>query len=62
MRRDDVFVSARKRYNLLTQLNTQRHFFVSYPDHATAMSAVRNLNGMMMKGLRIKVDARPRAS
>ena len=33
----------------------QRHWFVSYPDHATAMSAVRNLNGVMMKGVRIKV-------
>ena len=28
---------------------------MSYPDHATAMSAVRNLNGVMMKGVRIKV-------
>ena len=35
---------------------------MSYPDHATAMSAVRNLNGMMMKGLRIKVMLQTEAS
>jgi len=33
----------------------QQHYFVTYRDYATAMSAVRNLNGIQISGQSIKV-------